>query len=74
MIYIVDRIEENIVTLENKDTKEMINIKKDLLPKNIKEGNVLKYENNTYTLDKEEEERRKQSLLLKFNQLKSKDE
>ena len=73
MIYIVDRIENNIAVLENKETNEIINIDISLLPANLKEGNVLRYENNTYILDNDEEEKRRQLLLEKFNKLKNKD-
>ena len=73
MIYIVDRIENNIAILENKETKEIVNISLDILPSNLKEGNVLKYENNIYTLDKKEDEERKKTILDKFNKLKNKD-
>ena len=38
MRFAIDRINDNIVTLENIETKEMINVDKSLLPKNIKEG------------------------------------
>ncbi len=72
MTYIVDRIEENIAILENKDTNEIIEITLDKLP-NIKEGNVLKYQNNTYIIDKEEEENRRKEILEKFNRLRNKD-
>lgn len=73
MIYIVDRIEDNIAILENKETKEIIDISLDILPTNLKEGNVLKYENNTYTLDKEQEEERRNAIISKFERLKNKD-
>ena len=39
MIYIVDRIEDNIAVLENKETKEIIDVSLSLLPANLKEGN-----------------------------------
>ena len=71
MIYIIDRIENNIAVLENKDTKEIINIPLNKLPSNLKEGNVLKYENNTYTKDTEEENNRKKAILEKFNKLRN---
>lgn len=71
MIYIIDRIENNIAVLENKDTKEIINIPLNKLPSNLKEGNVLKYENNTYTKDTEEENNRKKTILEKFNKLRN---
>ena len=73
MIYVVDRIENNIAVLENTETKEMIDIQLRNLPTDVKEGNVLKFENNEYILDNEEEEKRKLSIQEKFNKLKSKD-
>ncbi len=73
MIYIVDRIEDNIAVLENKETKEIIDVSISILPANLKEGNVLKYENNTYTIDKEEEENRRNTIISKFEKLKNKD-
>ena len=38
MKYAIDRIEDNIATLENIDNNEIINIDINNLPKNIKEG------------------------------------
>lgn len=70
MIYIVDRIENNIAILENKDTKEIIEINLKHLPKSTKEGNILIFKNNTYTRDLELEKKRRQSILKKFNKLK----
>ena len=70
MKYAIDRIEENIVTLENLDNNEIININISNLPKNIKEGTILKYENNTYIIDKKEEIERRNRIQEKFNKLK----
>lgn len=72
MIYIVDRIENNFAVLENINTKETIDININLLPKNLKEGNVIKYKNNKYIIDKKAEQRRRNSILEKFNKLKNK--
>lgn len=73
MIYIVDRIEDNIAVLENMKTKETVEVKLNTLPSKVKEGSVLKYENKKYTIDKKEEEERKKTILDKFNRLKNKD-
>ena len=70
MKYTVDRIENDIVVLETYDTLEMINIKKDLLPPNIHEGSILYYENNEYTIDKQEELERRKKIEERFKQLK----
>ena len=71
MIYIVDRIEDNIAVLENKETKEIIDVTLSLLPTNLKEGNVLEYKDKKYILNIEEEEKRKKAILEKFNKLKN---
>ena len=68
MKYAVDRIEDNIVVLENIETKEKKKVKKDLLPI-IKEGSILIEENNSYKLDKEEELKRRITLRGKLNNL-----
>lgn len=73
MIYVVDRIENDIAVLENTTTKETKDVELNKLPCNLKEGNVLKYENNTYTLDETLEQERKNAILEKFNRLKNKD-
>ncbi len=70
MKYIVDRVEDNIVVCENLETKEMIELDKSLLPENIKDGNVLLFENNEYKLDLNEEELRRQRIRERFNRLK----
>ena len=70
MKYIIDRVEDNIVVCENLETKEMIELDKSLLPKNIKDGNVLLFENNEYKLDLNEEELRRQRIRERFNRLK----
>ena len=49
--YTIDRIEDNIVVLEDRDTKEMIDMKKEELPKNIKEGSILIKKDGKYILD-----------------------
>ena len=48
MKYAVDKIEENIVTLESLDTKEKKEVLLRVLPPNIKEGTILTYENEVY--------------------------
>lgn len=73
MKYSIDRIEENIAVLENIETKEIIEVDISLLPDNIKETNIVIYENNEYELDENTEETRKKDLLSRFNKLKKKD-
>lgn len=47
----VDRFEGEFAVCENKKTGEMVNIKKSLLPENVKEGSIIKFENGNYILD-----------------------
>lgn len=49
----VDRIEENIIILENRENGEIINIEKSKLPFKVQEGDILKYINGRYILDEE---------------------
>jgi predicted homoserine dehydrogenase-like protein len=49
----VDRFEENIVVLEDKKNGDIVNVEKSKLPKDIKEGDILKCINGKYSLDKE---------------------
>lgn len=70
MIYTVDRIENNIAILENKETKEMIDVDINILPTNIHEGAILVFKNNKYILNQDLEIERKKSILEKFNRLR----
>lgn len=51
--YTVDRFEGDYVILEDRKTNEIKNVKKDMLPENIKEGSILQYVNEKYVLDEE---------------------
>lgn len=72
MKYAIDRIEENIAVCQNLETKEMIEITIDKLPKNIKDGTVLLFKDNEYKIDSQEEELRRKSIQERFNRLKKK--
>ena len=70
MKYVVDRIEDNITTLESLDTKEKKEVLLEVLPSNIKEGTILTYENNIYTKDEVLEQQRRASIQNKFDRLR----
>lgn len=70
MKYALDRIEENIAILENIETGELIKISIQHLPPNIHEGTILKEKNNTYTIDIQEEEKRRKLIEDKFKKLR----
>ena len=70
MKYALDRIEENIAILENIETGERRKISIQHLPPNIHEGTILKEKNNTYTIDIQEEEKRRRKIQEKFKKLR----
>ena len=71
MKYAIDKILNNIVTIENLDTKEIKNISIKKFPNNIKEGNIVVKKNNKYVIDKELENTRRKLIKDKVNRLKA---
>lgn len=61
MFYIVDRIEENIIVLQD-DNGHMINLNKNSINESVKEGDCLRKENNGFFLDMEETKKRKMKI------------
>ena len=70
MKFSVDRIEEGIAVLENINSKEMIEVEISELDFVIFEGNILVYENGIFSLDKSDEELRREVLRERLNNLK----
>ncbi len=71
MNYAVDRIDENIATIENITNKEKKEVSLELLPKNVKEGSIITLEGGTYILNSNEEEARRKIIEEKLNRLKN---
>lgn len=71
MNYAVDRIDENIATIENIINKEKKEVPLELLPKNVKEGSIITLEGSTYILNSNEEETRRKIIEEKLNRLKN---
>jgi len=71
MKYTVDRIENEIVILENRDTLEIIEIKKELLPPSIHEGSILIYEDNKYIEKIDEELIQRKKIEERFKRLRA---
>lgn len=69
--YSVDRIEEDIIVLENIENKEIIEINKSELDFEVVDGNILKLVDGKFVLDKETEVSRKESLRERLNRLKN---
>lgn len=65
----VDRFEEDFVVCEVFDTNEFINIKKSLFPENIKEGDIVNFENDIITIDFEQTENVAQRIKSKMDNL-----
>mgnify|MGYP002515780980 CR=1 FL=1 len=68
----VDRIENMIAVCEREDMT-LIRIPLAALPNNVKEGSVLRFENGAYSLDANEEARRKNYILEIQNKVLSDD-
>lgn len=67
--YTLDRIEEDVAVLENRETREMLNVDKKVLPKEAKEGDILKYSNGTLKVDKKETKEVEERIIDKANRL-----
>lgn len=67
--FTVDRFEGDIAVLENRDTGEMININKNELPQDAKEGSILKLNNKKYEIDMEEQKEVEKRIKDKMNKL-----
>ena len=67
--YSVDRFEGEYAVLENRKTNETKNVKKDMLPENIKEGSILQYVNGKYTYNEELTKEETNRIQEKMNKL-----
>ncbi len=70
MRYAVDEIIDNIVILENIETKEKKIIKKNNIPFQIQDGTILEIKNKQIYHDKETETKRKKIIQEKLNKVK----
>ena len=71
MKYAVDKIEGDIVVLENISTNNIKYVNLKTLPYNIKEGTILKYYNKEYIIDIEEKNIREKRIKDKLERLKN---
>lgn len=69
MKYIVERIEEEIASLENTETGEIINYNVSEIPFKIFEGDVLSFEDNIWNKDDDEKDEREERIKNKMNDL-----
>ncbi len=68
-MYTVESIINDIVKLEDRNTKKIIEINKSLLPNNIKEQDILDLVNDKYIINEEETKRIKKNIRNRFNNL-----
>jgi len=68
--YVVDRIEEDKVVLEGRVNKRKKIVDLKLLPKNIKDGDILSYKKQTYTILTEETLAKTEYMKNRFKKLK----
>ena len=67
--YTIDRFEDDFAVCENRNTKEIINIKKAELPKEAVEGSILEYKNGKYELNQEKQEEIEKRIREKMNNI-----
>lgn len=71
MKYSIDKIVDGIVTLENIETGELVEVSFCELPEGVNDGNVLIKEGNCYIINKQLEKDRKNSLRERMERLKN---
>lgn len=71
MKYAIDRIENNIAICQNLTTGEIVEIERNNLPANIKDGTIIKYINGKYILDKDTELEIRRRIIEKMNRLRN---
>lgn len=69
IMFTVEKIEDNIVTLEDRNKNTFFNIEKKLLPNNIKEGDILDLKDNKYIINENYTKKVKEDIRNKFNLL-----
>ena len=68
-MYTVEKIGENIVDLEDRNTNIIIHIDRNILPNNINEGDIIDYINNEYTINNESTKKIKENIKNRFKNL-----
>ena len=66
--YIIDRLEETLAVCED-ELKKLVTIPREQLPKDLKEGDILKEEEGTFLLDQSETEERRSRIRKKLMDL-----
>lgn len=69
IMFTVEKIEDNIVVLEDRNKNTFFNIEKNNLPNNIKEGDILDLEEGKYIINEYSTKKIKEDIRKKFNSL-----
>ena len=70
MKYSVDRIEKNIIVLQNLDTKEILEVSKKDINFKISDGDIIVYSDGKYIKDEKIKEDRLKLIQEKLNKVK----
>lgn len=73
MLYVIDRIENNIAICQQLETKEIIELPLDILPSTIKEGSIIRHHKGSYIQEENIEKFRREQLRKKLDRLKNLD-
>ena len=71
MKYAVDKIVDDIVTLENIETGDVINVNISQFETDIKETDIVKFENEKYVKDDDLKKSREESIREKMERLRN---
>lgn len=71
-MYTLDRFEGEIAVLENRETKEIINVKRNLVQNFAKEGDILELVEGKYVVNIEKTNQRRQYIINLMEKLKKK--
>ena len=70
IMYTVDRIEENIIIIENRDSNEIKEVDINLFDYNVKEGDIVELVNDKYVINNELTNNVKKDIRSRFDRLK----
>ena len=68
-MFTVERIEDDKVVIEDRNTKETIVLQIGDLPTNIKEGDILEKNHDSFIINEEETKKIKENIRNRFNSL-----
>ena len=67
--YTIERFEENIVVLENRENQKMINVGRDKIPEGVKEGDIVRVINGKILKDEKKTEEVSERIKNKMDDL-----